>query len=119
MSRLSRRLQQMHEHHETKKQQTIQTAQVLQQLGEAGDALELAARVADGAYRVRPQRPEESEAFRVGFATAGKEIALLLRAMRKQEMPSAGEMAECREQALNEAGGAVVLKAPVLPEEAS
>lgn len=119
MSRLQQRLREMHSQQEAARKSGVRTEQFIQQLGDAGDALELAARVAEGVYRVRPQRPEETDAFRVGFATCGKEVALILRAMRKQTQPTEEELAACREQALDEAGGAVVLRAPATPEEPS
>lgn len=119
MSRLQQRLRQMHQEQEAARKSGIRTEQFIQQLGDAGDALELSARSAAALYRVRPQRPEESDTFRVGFATACLELALILRAMRKQTQPTEAELTACREQALNEAGGAVVLKAPPLPEEPS
>ena len=64
-----------------------------------GDALEFAARVAAGAFKARDREPDESDVFRVGYATACKELAIVLRAMRAGTHPNPVEMREARKEA--------------------
>lgn len=100
MSRLRQRLAQIAEGHA--KEDTV--GQVAKHLADSGDAFEFAARVADQSYRVRKQRPDESDTFRLGYATAAKELALVLRAMRRGEVPTEEQMREARGSAIRESG---------------
>lgn len=66
----------------------------------AGDELEFAARVAEAAWQAREKRVDESDVFRLGYATASLELAVVLRAMRKGGQPTEEAMREARREAL-------------------
>lgn len=77
-------------------------ATLAKHLEDAGDAFELAARCALGAFTTRERRGDESDVFRVGYLTACKELAVVLRAMRRGGPPSPAELAEARREAIEE-----------------
>lgn len=104
MSRLLRRMAEIADRQERHK---APGEAVANQLEKAGDALELAARVADRGYIARGRKPDESDAFWLGFVTAGKETAVLLRAMRAGQPPDPRELKACRDDALAECGNKV------------
>jgi len=90
-------------------------------LGEAGDAFELAARCALGAYQARQRRPDESDVFRLGYLTACKELAVVLRAMRRGGPPAPAELEQARREAVEElamqGNGAAAERAQIMPEK--
>lgn len=104
MSRLRQRMAEIAAHQESRK---APGEAITNQLEKAGDALELAARVADRGYIARGRKPDESDAFWLGFVTAGKETALMLRAMRAGQPPDPSELKACRDDALAECGNKV------------
>lgn len=96
MSRLTKQLQAI----ESRRAQLGGDNAVAHHLDQAqGDALEFAARVAAGAFRARDRAADESDVFRVGYATACKELAIVLRAMRAGTHPNPVEMREARKEA--------------------
>jgi hypothetical protein len=109
MSRLTRRLEEIDAH---QRRQGIGKA-VEHHLGEAGDALELAARVALGAYAARDKAIDESDVFRVGYVTACKELAMVLRHMRAGTTPTVQDLRAARVEAAEQVGAE-----PPVPEDA-
>jgi hypothetical protein len=102
MSRLTSRLQEIEAH-----QRRVGNAKAVEHhLGEAGDALELAARVALGSFKARDRNPDESDVFRLGYLTACKELAVVLRCMRAGTTPEPGDLPRARLEAAEELGQA-------------
>jgi hypothetical protein len=102
MSRLMQRIRQQQEMQRLRGAQANNQATVQKLTEEAGDALELSARVALAAGTLRPRRADEPDAFWLGYITAGKEIAVVLRAMRAGEPPLPADMESARLLALEE-----------------
>jgi len=105
-SRLKAQLARLEVKHEAEKN----TAAVDKQLADAGDALELAARAALGAWNIRESAlAKHSVEFQVGYQTACGELALVLRAMRRAQPPSARELAEVEPNVRAEMGDDTLL----------
>jgi len=100
MSRLTRRLEQIDAY---QRMQGNQKA-LQHHLGEAGEGLEFAARVASRAYAVRDKEIDESDVFRLGYATACKELAMVLRHMRAGTQPAPADLKQARLDAAEQVG---------------
>lgn len=88
-SRMQARLRQMDALNSSRRA----SAAVAEQIAAAdADIFELAARVALGAWDAR-KATDTSDAFAVGYRTAAAELALVLRAMRRQVPPEQVELA--------------------------
>jgi hypothetical protein len=106
MSRLTRRLEEIDQH-----QRKLGNERALQHhLGEAGDGLEFAARVALGAYAARDRAVDESDVFRLGYATACKELAMVLRHMRAGTQPTPADLRQARADAAEQCGAEYVTR---------